>query len=744
MEERVIPIPNKLQIEGIKFVLIEKGGKKPFQKEWQKKIISFSNPELIDHINNGGNYGVMGGGIFNLLIVDFDNEKIQEELLPKLPKTFTVKTGRGLLHKYFKSDKSLSFKIFDEDMNTLLDVQGDGKQVVGPESIHPNGNKYEVIDDSEIEFITHSELEAIIVPYDKKPKKEIIAQEKPTEYSHDDFLDTVKSKVKIKDILNNFGINTSLNPCACPFHNSEGGKCLGWKDDVAHCFHCEGSWNVFSLVKEKRKCDFKEALLWIVETFGLRQEHLESRKKYLQYLNSSEANEKKELKSRFLELISGRVKKISEATELLVAYILKNNHIYTTKDDMKSEVWIYKDGIYIPHGRSEIKEILRDILNEWFNAYYYNQVIDKIEVDTFIDAKDFFSSSYPNEIPVQNGILNILTRQLQNFSPDKIFFSKLPVIYNPLLKCPAIDLFLNDVLANEEDKLVYYELAGFALMKEYRYEKAVMFVGDGRNGKGKSLEILKRFVGPENCCSIPLSGLLPDSFNLSELFGKHLNLAGDIGNKDLQDTSMFKSLTGRDLVTTKRKFLCGLSFENYAKFIFACNELPMVYDMSRGFWDRWILLEFPYTFVDSNELESSVDKEKLKLKDENIINKIISQEELSGLLNMALDGLMRLNFKHSFSNTRGSSEIKDLWIRKSNSFTAFALESLEEDYEGYIAKREIRKKYAEFCKKHKVTSKSDMVIKKVLQELFGANEERIILNEFRGEQTYVWKGVKWK
>lgn len=446
------------------------------------------------------------------------------------------------------------------------------------------------------------------------------------------------------------------------------------------------------------------------------------------------------LKDKFLYYLSGKNQRIPEATELIVQYILKNNYIYTTKDDIKSEMWIYKDGIYVPQGKSEVKELMRDILEEWFNMYFYNQVIAKIEADTFIDSNKFFDIYYPEEIAIKNGILNVFTRELKAFDPKKIFFNKIPVEYDPKAICPSIDLFLNDVLPNQEDKLVFYELAGFGLLKEYRYEQAAMFVGNGRNGKGKTLELLKRLVGPENCASLPLSSLMPESFAISELFCKFFNLAGDIGHDDLKDTSMFKALTGRDLVTAKRKFLNGLNFENYAKFIFACNELPTVYDTTRGFWDRWILLEFPYTFVTKEEFESAKDKTNLKIKDENIINKIITKEELSGFLNQALEGLERLDKNKKFSMTKGTQEIKELWIRKANSFVAFAFDFLIEDYDNHIPKKELRKRYADFCKKHGVPGKSDFVIKKTLQEMFGANDERIGYPD----SIHVWQGVKWK
>jgi hypothetical protein len=50
-----------------------------------------------------------------------------------------------------------------------------------------------------------------------------------------------------------------------------------------------------------------------------------------------------------------------------------------------------------------------------------------------------------------------------------------------------------------------------------------------------------------------------------------------------------------------------------------------------------------------------------------------------------------MDFK-TFSSTKGSEDVKELWIRKSNSFMAFCLDCLEEDYDSYITKKELRKK----------------------------------------------------
>lgn len=742
-------IPPQLKQKGIKFVLLEKGGKKPFQKEWQNRVIEFDNPELVAHLQNGGNYGVMGGGEKNLILIDFDDEKVQEEAMKQLPETFTVKTGSGMLHLYYFSNGNQSFKIFNENMDTLADVQGEGKQVVGPGSVHPNGNRYEIVKNMSVSFLDYAEAKAVILQFDKKPKKDIEPKwEKvaPKDAHIDDrFLEDVKRRVRPVDVLRLAGVPTDRNPTQCPFHASKGGKCLGFNDETLHCFHCDGSWNVYSFMMDYKKCSFKDALEALAQLGGLERELEANKKAYLEKIKQQNKDEYEEIKKEYVMLISSKEgkNKWGQASEMLVTFILRKMWIFTTKDDVNTEVWIYKDGIYVPQGKSEIKEFLRNLLGEFYSAFIYNLVMNKLEPDTYIDIDKFFKTRHRNEIPVQNGILNIETLQLTEFTPDKIFFNKMPVKFDVIYQCPKIDKFLSEVLAKEEDKKIFYEIVGFALLDEYLYEKAFMFHGEGRNGKGKTIELLKRLFGMDNCCSIKLSALTNDNFSLSELFGKRINLAGDIGSQDLKETDMFKSLTGRDLVSAKRKFLRDLHFVNYAKFVFACNELPMVYDLSKGFWDRWILLDFPYTFVNQAEYDAAENKTNLKIKDDEIIEKITTPEELSGLLNQALIALHNLKDNKGFSTTQGSEQVKTTWIRKSNSFIAFCWDNIEDEYDGKISKKSLRKKYVEYCKVHKIPPKSDYVIKKVLQETYGANELRGEYTPLTG-RTDVWEGIRWK
>ncbi len=265
---------------------------------------------------------------------------------------------------------------------------------------------------------------------------------------------------------------------------------------------------------------------------------------------------------------------------------LEKNYIYSTRDDDKSEMWIYEDGIYVPQGKSYIKEFCGELLGKVYTTTLANEVIEKIRWRTYIEQDEFFKTQFIYEIPILDGILNIKTRTIEPYTPKKIFFNKLPLNYKPEQKCEKIEKFFEDILPDKEDIKVIFEIFGFLLLKDYTIEKAVMLNGVGRNGKTKTLKLMENFIGTANVCNVPIGSMHKDNFDLEDLFGKLLNSAGDVGKTSLKDTGCFKELTGRDGVNLKRKFKRTLRFVNYAKHIFACNDLPIVYDNTEDFWSK--------------------------------------------------------------------------------------------------------------------------------------------------------------
>jgi P4 family phage/plasmid primase-like protien len=756
MVENIANIPKQLWKNEFRFLKLREKDKSPTgdMGMWQQKNFNFKDRKLLSHLAKGGNYGIIGG-FGHLAIVDADDEEVTKVAEKELPETFTINTGSPEEYKkhfFFITDELCPpIRLSKKHAGDIGDIRTTGQYVVAPNCMHPKGGIYEIEKDLPIAKISKERLIEIFKPF--VSSIENIGNKK--DFEADTRLRKSKfiQKCQVPDYLrkNKIKDNTSKN-----------WKLFPYIVDVLH--NRQATISVYKEIVEKQEHNAGAIKGWMKKAREgkLAKSSCKKMREYLNYYHKEkveeicsgcpiyekikkEEEELKKIKSELQKEVFTEIfkKNYAMASELIVKDIRKDNYIFTTRDDVKSEMWIYREGIYKPNGKSFIKEYCRIILEHAHSQYLVNLVIAKIEAETFIDQEDFFKNKYKNEIPVENGILNVETLELEDFSPDKIFFNKLPVKFDKNAECPTIEQFLKDILREEEDIEVAYEIIGSGLLKDYFTEKACMLVGGGRNGKSKFLELIKKLVGAENCASVPIRSMKEDNSSLCELHGKLFNLAGDLSSGDLKETGVFKQTVGRDSIQAHRKFLRDLYFVNYAKHVFACNELPRVYDTTDGFWDKWILLEFPYKFQTQYEIDqlSEDEKKNVKLKNPKIIEEITSPKELSGLLNEALKGLHRLLKNKKFSQTKGSKEIKEFWIRNSDSFASFCIDSILEDYNSFISKKELRKRYHRYCKKHRVKGTGDKSIKATLQDRYGVIESRKTVEM---NTIFVWEGIKFK
>ena len=287
----MINIPS--QLDNQRFIFVD-NDKRPIEKGWQLIIgganYSKTDERFIKYLGTNNQYGILCG-INNLVVIDFDSEDIQKAVLDEgiLPSSFSVKTARKkLLHIYLYVDDCTSWKVMDKDKNTLADIQGTSKQVIGPGSTLIDGRMYEVVDDVPIATISSNLLHKIFDKYDYNKNQEVLQQVSDgltlddfnKKFGPDKAVEEIKRQLKISDILREEGISTSRNPTKCPFHSSRGGKCLGFDDNkgVCHCFHCDFSSDAIGLYQAIHNISFVEAKTKLCEKFGIRDTYFVEKK----------------------------------------------------------------------------------------------------------------------------------------------------------------------------------------------------------------------------------------------------------------------------------------------------------------------------------------------------------------------------------------------------------------------------------------------------------------------------------
>jgi len=157
------------QLKKLKFCRIKRGSKAPFEKNWNNKPYSY---EEISKYFPKENYGVLCG-CNNLAVIDCDKKELSLAVEQTLPKTFSVKTGSGGKHFYYFIPDLKKKIILNAGEEHLGEIQSKGTQVVGAGSLHPSGNKYEVIDDIEIKEISLKDIEKNFKQFIKNERAEV-------------------------------------------------------------------------------------------------------------------------------------------------------------------------------------------------------------------------------------------------------------------------------------------------------------------------------------------------------------------------------------------------------------------------------------------------------------------------------------------------------------------------------------------------------------------------------------------
>jgi hypothetical protein len=160
-------IPPQLRVPEARFTIIPPGQKSPVGKAWGEPggaNYGYGDPTLAAYLASGWNYGVVTG-LSRLAVVDIDNLEEAQDLISRLPETFTIRTGSGGQHHYYKCPamKRISFYhanklVSDGSPLHIGEAQAEGQQVVGPGSLHRSLNRYKVIKDLPINSIVEDDI----------------------------------------------------------------------------------------------------------------------------------------------------------------------------------------------------------------------------------------------------------------------------------------------------------------------------------------------------------------------------------------------------------------------------------------------------------------------------------------------------------------------------------------------------------------------------------------------------------
>ncbi|XZL08822.1 phage/plasmid primase, P4 family [Clostridium perfringens] len=383
---------------------------------------------------------------------------------------------------------------------------------------------------------------------------------------------------------------------------------------------------------------------------------------------------------------------------------------------------IYENGVYNISGEKEAGRIIMDYMLP--NYCIMASIRDCREQWDILVSKDFDDfNRNPYLVNVRNGLLDIRDMSFKEHTPSYLSTVQLNVEYNPQVDCPQFKKFLNEVLDCKLIPLVQ-EIVGYLLTTNTASQKAFVFWGPARTGKSTLLWVVEYLLlGKKNVSNIPWQEI-GDKFKTAELLGKLANVFSDLPSKSIDDTGIFKVVTGEDYLMAEKKNKNPFKFKPFARLVFSCNELPRNYvDRTEGFYRRLIIVPF------NRQIEKSKIDKALKYK---------FQREKEGILNWALEGLKRLyenNFE--FSENELTDGVKKEYKRENNNVISFVEECCEIDSLFSCSRIEIYEAYKEFCVEAGLKALSQIKFNKELEGNFN-------ITRSRSGKLRLWNGVRIK
>jgi P4 family phage/plasmid primase-like protien len=371
------------------------------------------------------------------------------------------------------------------------------------------------------------------------------------------------------------------------------------------------------------------------------------------------------------------------------------------------EIFRYERGVYAPGGEFFIRQQVKHLLLDHHKAEKWTRKLAR-EVTEFIllDTPELEATPSSDFINLENGILDIWTGALSPHSPKVLSTIRIPIAFDAHASCPRIEQFIEDVFPRDSTELAW-EILGDLVTPDRSIQKAVCLVGEGGNGKGVFAQVAVRFVGPNNVSHLSLQKLEKDRFAVAGLYQKLANICTDLPSERLEDSSLFKAITGCDRITGEFKYQHAFQFTPFARLIFSANHLPTSRDASAAFFDRWLVIPFEKRFRGTSR---EIPRQTLDAN-------LSSSREISGALNRALPALRKIRREARFTETHSTREQWKEFQRATSPLGLWLETETVSTGSAMVAQDQLHAAYALAC------MKADQPI--VTKQMFGRTLKRI-------------------
>jgi len=282
-----------------------------------------------------------------------------------------------------------------------------------------------------------------------------------------------------------------------------------------------------------------------------------------------------------------------------------------------------KDFVYAPF---DSVYMVKDFVEFLGPKRYSSRLVE--EMSAYIKQKKVMSMPKASQdILMKNGkVFNLKSFQTREPVDSDIFYHKANCSYDSSAKCPRFIQFLNEIFPENTEMYIDFlrRYIGIIFCPQLKFEIALIFRGEGANGKSVLMDVIEQIIGENNVTHIPLSKLKDEKYSVT-LMNSLLNMHAEIESRIVVDDDVIKTLISGETVMARNPYEKVTTFKPVCKFIYASNNAVTSLDKSAGYERRIMFIDFLVNF------DAMPEK-----KDVNLRKKLYA--EMDGIFTWAIDG----------------------------------------------------------------------------------------------------------
>jgi putative DNA primase/helicase len=295
-----------------------------------------------------------------------------------------------------------------------------------------------------------------------------------------------------------------------------------------------------------------------------------------------------------------------------------------------------------------------------------------------------FNIGEPDTVNCRNGEL-VLGNGVWRLTPhcrDNYRTTQIPVIYDPDAEAPLFKRFLEQIFHDDPDAAeksqALLEMMGYTLMAHCRYERFVILVGSGANGKSVFLAILEALCGTQSVAGVQPSKF-GSPFQRAHLHLKLANIVTEIKQGEVIDDASLKSIVSGEPTTVEHKHKDPFVMRPFSTCWFGTNHMPHTRDFSEALFRRALVIRFNQVF-----------KPERGNHDPELKDKLIT--ELPGIFNLALNAYARA-VQARFTEPASAEEARSDWRLEADQVSQFVAEECVRDPHFELPIRDLYQNY---------------------------------------------------